>query len=120
MLPAAVSCHLYTFNDGLMRKTLFILCTTVIYALQVFAQAGDYQQDFNRNGNVFHFTTTEAKVQLEFCAPSLFSVRMSRKGGFAPNEPWMAVQYQWSQVPVRVSETAQQFRSEEHTAELQL
>jgi Alpha-glucosidases, family 31 of glycosyl hydrolases len=110
MLPAAVSCHLYTFNDGHMRKTFFILCTAVFYAWQVFAQAGDYRQDLKREGNIFHFTTTTGQVQLEFCTPSLFRVRMSRNGGFAPSEPWMVMQYQWSQVQVQVSETAQQFR----------
>jgi alpha-glucosidase (family GH31 glycosyl hydrolase) len=94
-----------------MLKPILALCLFLYYCLPaVRAQVGNYQQDFSRKGNTFYFTTGSARVQLEFCTAALFRVRMSRSGNFAPNEPWMVVQYQWSQVPIQVTETATAFQ----------
>ncbi len=81
----------------------------MLQALYVQAQAGDYRQGFNQKGNTFHFTTTGAEVQLEFCTPAMFRVRTSRNGSFAPNEQWMVTTYDWPPVDVRAQEATARF-----------
>lgn len=88
---------------------MMLVCAILSGPREGQAQVGSYQQGFHREGNVFHFIATGAAVQLEFCTPSMFRVRVSRNGAFAPPEPWMVVQYQWEQVPVEAAETPQQF-----------
>ncbi|WP_217606338.1 glycoside hydrolase family 31 protein [Chitinophaga sp. GbtcB8] len=102
-----------------MFRTIITLCTAFcIGSLAAQAQVGSYQQDFSRKGNIFYFTTTQARVQLEFCTAAMFRVRMSRSGTFAPDEPWMVVQYQWGELPVQATETGEAFRFS--TAALQI
>jgi len=94
-----------------MFRTIITLCTAFcIGAFAAQAQVGSYQQDFSRKGNTFYFTTTQARVQLEFCTAAMFRVRISRSGTFAPDEPWMVVQYQWAELPVQATETGEAFR----------
>ena len=102
-----------------MFRTIITLCTALcIGSLAAQAQVGDYQQDFSRKGNIFYFTTTQARVQLEFCTAAMFRVRMSSSGTFAGDEPWMVVQYQWGELPVQATETGEAFRFS--TAALQI
>jgi len=102
-----------------MFRTIITLCTAFcIGSFAAQAQVGSYQHDFSRKGNIFYFTTTRARVQLEFCTAAMFRVRMSRSGTFAADEPWMVVQYQWAELPVQATETGEAFRFS--TAALQI
>tara|TARA_B100001750_G_scaffold209354_1_gene189173 strand:- start:249240 stop:251657 length:2418 start_codon:yes stop_codon:yes gene_type:complete len=68
--------------------------------VQAHAQTGlgNFQKVDSENGNKIVFATDEAKVQLEFCTPSLVRIRSIWDGDFSKNEPWMVVKYDWPEV----------------------
>ncbi|SDM39317.1 Alpha-glucosidase, glycosyl hydrolase family GH31 [Catalinimonas alkaloidigena] len=70
---------------------------------------GAYRSGFKHEGNVVSFTTTEARVRLEFCTPGVVRVRTSWNDTFAENEPWMVVRYDWPPVAVQATEETERF-----------
>lgn len=81
------------------------LCFYTVHAQSI----GDYQSNYNREGNLFSFKTTEADVKLEFCEEGMFRVRASWDGHFELDESLMVVKYDWEKLPIKESEDESRF-----------
>ncbi len=55
-----------------------------------------------RQGNSLTITGEDARLQIDFCTPGLFRVRMSWEGPAAADEHWMVTRYTWPEVPLHV------------------
>lgn len=70
---------------------------------------GDYQSGFDKKGNTITFSNEHADVRLEFCTSSMVRIRTSWDGNFAPDEPYMVVNYQWPALDLQMVEEDRQF-----------
>ncbi|AYN66298.1 DUF4968 domain-containing protein [Euzebyella marina] len=82
----------------MLRLGLFMALLMNIVQAHAQTGLGNFQKVDSENGNKIVFATDEAKVQLEFCTPSLVRIRSSWDGDFSENEPWMVVKYDWPEV----------------------
>mgnify|MGYP001225566224 FL=1 len=86
-----------------MKARSFFSFVLLLFAHAATAQqyVGNVQGAYIKEGNKFHITTTNSKVIIEFCTPSMFRVRHSWTGQFEANEPWMVTKYRWPLVMVQ-------------------
>tara|TARA_B100001765_G_scaffold184634_1_gene129001 strand:+ start:3952 stop:6390 length:2439 start_codon:yes stop_codon:yes gene_type:complete len=82
----------------MLRLGLFMALLMTIVQAHAQTGLGNFQKVDSENGNKIVFATDEAKVQLEFCTPSLVRIRSIWDGDFSKNEPWMVVKYDWPEV----------------------
>lgn len=66
---------------------------------------GKFTGGLTKQGNVFTWNTTDARMRVEFCNSSVVRVRVSWTGNFEADEQWMVVQYKWPDVKLAQSET---------------
>lgn len=70
---------------------------------------GNYKSGAHKSGNEFSLVTTNGKVKIEFCTPSMFRLRATWNNNFEDNEPWMVTKYGWSPVSVSSVESKEFF-----------
>ncbi|GAB3905114.1 glycoside hydrolase family 31 protein [Mucilaginibacter boryungensis] len=79
-----------------MKRITGIILGSII-SLTTFAQT--------KQGNTYLFNYKNEKVRLEFCSADMFRVRVSKNGKFAPDEHLMQINYNWPNIPVKVSDS---------------
>ncbi len=92
-----------------MRFLLIFLLSGYTFWVTAQTAVGDYKSGFQRQGNVFTFSNTNAEVKLEFCTPSMLRIRSSWDQNFEDNEPWMVVQYDWPTLEIQATEAEDHF-----------
>jgi alpha-glucosidase (family GH31 glycosyl hydrolase) len=86
------------YNRILLSAT-FLCCSLFAWAG---AGIGNITGSFTRQENIFSFKTSQANLQLEFCAAGMVRIRASWTKSFEAEEPWMVTKYNWSVVNVQV------------------
>lgn len=91
------------------KSFLFLILLFFVQSAIAQKGVGNYQSGFKKEGNIFHFSCSNAQVRLEFCTAAMLRVRTSWDGDFEINEPWMVVKYNWEPITIKSKEEVKQF-----------
>lgn len=88
-------------------KTLACIYFLLLTIISIDAQTntGNFEKILQKNSNEIKLKTTKATVIVELCTPSIIRVRTSWDHTFLDNENWMVSNYNWDNVPHKLTET---------------